>query len=107
MKQKVLLDLSIPPLQTSALPTEAQGSQMSNLILDSHNGAVSGEVWVLRSDAGDSAVRRSKGLRDRVRLEFLSHNGAIKALVVSKIPPIQGNNFKRLSHLAARSRVDG
>jgi len=36
---------------------------------------------VLRSDAGDSAARRSKGTRDRVRLEFLSHNGAIKALV--------------------------
>ena len=70
---------------------------MSNLILDSHNGAVSGEIWVLRSDAGDSVVRRSKGIRDRVRLEFLSHNGSIKALVVSKTPLIQGNNFKMLS----------
>jgi len=81
VKKKVLLDLSIPPPQTSALPTGTQGSEMSNLILDSHNGAVSGDVWVLRSDAGDSATRRSKGMRDRVRLEFLSHNGAIKALV--------------------------
>lgn len=61
---------------------------MSNLILDSHNGAVSGDIWVLRSDAGDGVLRKSYGKRDRVRLEFLSHNGAIKALVVSKTPPI-------------------
>lgn len=81
VKKKVLLDLSIPPPQTLALPTGTQGSEISNLILDSHNGAVSGDVWVLRSDAGDSASRTSKGMRDRVRLEFLSHNGAIKALV--------------------------
>jgi hypothetical protein len=81
VKKKVLLDLSIPPPQTLALPTETQGSEISNLILDSHNGAVSGDVWLLRSDTA-----RSKGMRDRVRLEFLSHNGAIKALVVSKTP---------------------
>lgn len=59
---------------------------MSNLILDSHNGAVSGEVWVHRSDPGDSAAQKSKGVRDRVRLEFLSHNGSVKALVVSNNP---------------------
>jgi len=81
VKKKVLLDLSIPPPQTSALPTGTQGPEMSNLILDSHNGAVSGDIWVLRSDAGDGVLRKSYGKRDRVRLEFLSHNGAIKALV--------------------------
>ena len=105
VKQKVFLDLSIPPPQTHALSTGTQGSDISNLILDSHNGAVSGEVWVLRSDAGDSASQRSKGTRDRVRLEFLSHNGSTKALVVSKNPPILGNNFLKV--LAARSCVDG
>jgi len=79
--KKVLLDLSIPPPQTSALPTGKQGSDMSNLILDSHDNAVDGEVWVLRSDARDSTAQRSLGMRDRVRLEFLSHNESVKALV--------------------------
>ena len=79
---------------------------MSNLILDSHNGSISGEVWVHRSDPGDSAARRSKGKGDRVRLEFLSHNGSIKALVVSNSPPMRGNNFNRFSYLAACSCVD-
>ena len=55
---------------------------MSNLILDSHNGAISGEVWVHRSDPRETAARRNKGMKERVRLEFRSHNGAIKALVV-------------------------
>jgi hypothetical protein len=104
VKQKVLLDLSIPPTQTYALSTGTKGSDISNLILDSHDSPVSGEVWVLRSDAGDSAARRSK---DRVRLEFLSHNSAVKAVVVSRNPSILRNNFfESSSHLAARSCVD-
>jgi hypothetical protein len=59
---------------------------MSNLILDSHNGAVSGEVWLYRSD-GDTA----RSMKERVRLEFRSHNGSIRALVVRT--PIPGENI--------------
>ena len=88
MKQKVLLDLSIPPPPIHVLSTGKQGSDISNLILDSHDGGVSGEVWVLHSDVGDSAARKSKVTKDRVRLDFLSHNGAVKALVVSRNPSI-------------------
>lgn len=70
---------------------------MANLILDSHNGAVSGEVWVLRSDLGDAAACRTKGKKERARLEFLSHNGAIKALVV-RTPQIRGH--KKVLHIS-------
>ena len=96
VKQKVLLDLSIPPPQTYTLSTGTQDSDISNLILDSHNGGVSGEVWVLHSDVGDSAARRSQGTKDRIRLEFLSHNAAVKALVVSRNPSVLGIFKKKL-----------
>jgi len=36
---------------------------------------------VHRSNPGDTAARSNKGVKERVRLEFRSHNGAIKALV--------------------------
>ncbi|KAI9432962.1 hypothetical protein H4582DRAFT_1820433, partial [Lactarius indigo] len=80
IKTKILLDLSMPPPQVSALPTGIHDPDMSHLIMDSHNGAVSSEVWVHRPDLGDTASGR-KDKRKRVRLEFRSHNGAIKALV--------------------------
>ncbi|KAH9171086.1 hypothetical protein EDB89DRAFT_1974102 [Lactarius sanguifluus] len=81
IKTKILLDLSMPPPQASALPTGIHDPDMSHLILDSHNGAVSGEVWVHRSNLRDTSSGRNKDKRERARLEFRSHNGAIKALV--------------------------
>ncbi|KAH8998019.1 hypothetical protein EDB92DRAFT_1837472 [Lactarius akahatsu] len=81
IKTKILLDLSMPPPQASALPTGIHGPDMPHLILDSHNGAVSGEVWVHRPNLGDTSSGRNKDKRERARLEFRSQNGAIKALV--------------------------
>jgi hypothetical protein len=60
-----------------------QGEDTPHLILDSHNGAVHGEVWLLsanREDTGSDENR--KPARERVHLHFRSHNGAVKALVV-------------------------
>ncbi|KAH8993601.1 hypothetical protein EDB86DRAFT_2805533, partial [Lactarius hatsudake] len=80
IKTKILLDLSMPPPQASALPTGIHDPDMSHLLLDSHNGAVSGEVWVHRPNLGDTSSGRNKDKRERARLAFHSHNGAIKAL---------------------------
>lgn len=82
VKQKILLDLSVPRPPASALPEGAQGEDTPHLVLDSHNGSVFGEVWVLRANREDTAG--SKPL-ERVHLHFRSHNGAIKALVVRRL----------------------
>ena len=90
IKRKILLDLSVPRPPASALPppAEAQGEDIPNLILDSHNGAVYGEVWLLSTNREDTAAssreqdRKPERARERVHLRFHSHNGAVKALVV-------------------------
>jgi hypothetical protein len=78
VKQKILLDLSVPRPPASALPEGAQGEDTPHLVLDSHNGSVFGEVWVLRANREDTA---GSNPLERVHLHFRSHNGAIKALV--------------------------
>jgi len=90
VKRKILLDLSVPRPPASALPApaEAQREDTPNLILDSHNGAVYGEVWLLSTNREDAAAssheqdRKPERARERVHLRFHSHNGAVKALVV-------------------------
>jgi hypothetical protein len=82
VKRKILLDLNVPRPPASALPAGAQGEDTPHLILDSYNGAVFGEVWVLRANREDTASHGDhKPSRDRAHLHFLSHNGAVKALV--------------------------
>ena len=81
VKQKILLDLSVPRPPASALPEGAQGEDTPHLVLDSHNGSVFGEVWVLRAKREDAADSKPV---ERVHLHFRSHNGAIKALVVRR-----------------------
>jgi len=81
VKEKVLLDLSLPPPPASALPPGAEGEDIPHLTLESHNGSVSGEVWVLRAKQVAAAATPGvpKPARERVRLHFRSHNGAVKA----------------------------
>lgn len=72
-----------------AVPAGAQGEDTPHLILDSHNGAVCGEVWLLsanREDAASLEDRKPKR-RERVHLHFRSHNGSVKALVVRGVWP--------------------
>jgi hypothetical protein len=77
------LSLPRPPASVLAVPEEAQGEDTPHLILDSHNGSVSGEVWLLSANREDAASPEGrKPTRGRVRLHFRSHNGAVKALVV-------------------------
>ena len=74
-KRKILLDLSISRPPASALPEgRTQGKDGPHLALDSHNGTVFGEVWVLRAN-------RVAVARERARLHFRTHNGTFKALV--------------------------
>jgi len=88
VKEKILLDLSFPPPPPSVLPPAAQGEDIPNLRLESHNGSVSGEVWVLRA--------KEVGTGERVHLYLRSHNGSVKADVVrfcpfckpSRLPPL-------------------
>ena len=55
----------------------------SHLILDSYNGAVNGEVWLLSANREDAAAHEdNKSQRERVHLHFRSHNGAVRAQVV-------------------------
>ena len=86
VKRKILLDLSVPrpPATSLAVAAEAQQDEDTpNLILDSHNGAVSGEVWLLNANREDAASHEDpKPKRERVHLHFRSHNGSVKALVV-------------------------
>ncbi len=92
MKQKILLDLSIPRPPASAIPVGAQGEDTPHLILDSHNGAVYGEVWLLRANHEDTASDDDrKSARERVHLHFRSHNGAVKALVVCGLAIMQNS----------------
>ena len=57
--------------------------------MDSHNGTANIEVWVHRSDHGNTAAGDNKGMKERARLAFRTHNGTIKALVVrAPIPKI-------------------
>ncbi|KAH9962164.1 hypothetical protein BC827DRAFT_1267153 [Russula dissimulans] len=82
VKEKVLLDLSLPPPPASALPPGAPSEDIPHLTLESHNGSVSGEVWVLRAKqvgASPAPGVVPKPARERVRLHFRSHNGSIKA----------------------------
>jgi len=80
----ILLDLNLPRPPASALPVCAPGEDTPHLVLDSHNGSVSGEVWVLcaaKRPEDPEAREHPKSARERVRLYFGSHNGSIKALV--------------------------
>ena len=94
VKRKFLLDLSVPRPPASALPEGTQGEDTPNLLLDSHNGSVFGEVWVLRANREDTqdttAHEGSEPLpaRERVRLHFHSHNGSVKAVVVRRVAPV-------------------
>ena len=90
VKRKFLLDLSVPRLPASALPEGAQGEDTPNLLLDSHNGSVFGEVWVLRANREDTAQEGSKPVpaQERVRLHFHSHNGSVKAIVVRRVASV-------------------
>jgi hypothetical protein len=87
VKRKILLDLNIPRAPASALPLGAQGEDTPHLLLDSHNGSVSGEVWVLRANPEDSttAPEDRKPAQERSHLHFHSHNGAVKAQVVRRL----------------------
>jgi len=84
VKRKILLDLSVPRPPASTVPVPVD-EDSPNLILDSHNGAVHGEVWLLanREDAASHEGHEDhKSTRKRVHLHFRSHNGAVKAQVV-------------------------
>ncbi|KAI0249761.1 hypothetical protein BJV78DRAFT_639611 [Lactifluus subvellereus] len=82
VKQKVLLDLNVPRPPASALPAGIRDSEIPNLNLDSHNGSVSGEVWVLRAaKSQDPPAQRDNHTSERAHMHFGSHNGAVKALV--------------------------
>jgi hypothetical protein len=86
VKQKILVDLNLPRPPASALPSP-QEEDLPHLTLDSHNGSVSGEVWVLRADPQGSAAAQgdTKPARESVRLNFHSQNGAVRAIVVRRI----------------------
>lgn len=65
------------------MPVGTQGEDNPHLILDSHNGSVHGEVWLLSPNREVTASHGDrKPARERVHLHFGSHNGSIKALVV-------------------------
>ncbi|KAI9508237.1 hypothetical protein F5148DRAFT_1284258 [Russula earlei] len=86
VKRKVLLDLDIPRPPASALPPEVQGEDIPHLLLDSQNGTVSGEIWVVcatkRSDDPATAGRAHKpAARERVRLHLHARNGTVNARV--------------------------
>jgi len=83
VKEKVLLDLSLPPPPASALPPGARGEDIPHLTLESRNGSVSGEVWVLHAKQVGAATAPGvpKPARERVRLRFCSINGSLKANV--------------------------
>ena len=102
MKRKILLDLSVPRPPASAFPTASQDKKdIPHLTLDSHNGSVTGEVWLLRAAKPESA-------RERAHLHFHSHNGSVKALVVRKLPPSMARvAWKLICSLAAHPPVDG
>jgi len=79
VKRKFLLDLNLPRPPASAFPQE---EDIPHLTLESHNGSVSGEVWVLRADSQSSAAQGdTKPAHERVRLNFHSQNGAVRAIV--------------------------
>ena len=83
VKRQILLDLSVPRPPAVALPDGVPpGEDTPHLMLDSHNGSVSGEVWVLRSNPIDTTAHKPLSTRERVNLLFRSRNGSIKALVV-------------------------
>jgi hypothetical protein len=85
VKQRILLDLSLPrpPASTLPVPAVGQDEYTQHLLLDSHNGAVSGEVWLLSANREDTASHEvRKSTRERVHLYFGSHNGSVKAQVV-------------------------
>ena len=77
-KRKILLDLSIPRPLASA--PQGEGSDAPHLLLESHNGTVFGEVWVLRAHRVPVAAAAAARER-RVRLHFRTHNGTLKAVV--------------------------
>jgi len=80
-KRNILLDLSIPRPSASALPVTGtcEGQGIPHLTLDSHNGTVSWEVWVLRANLERSVV--AHGDDQPARLHFHTHNGIVNALV--------------------------
>ena len=84
LKRKFLLDLSIPRPPASVLPEGTQGEDTPQLLLDSHNGSVFGEVWVLRANREDNTGPKPLAAQERIHLHFRSHNGAVKALVVRR-----------------------
>jgi hypothetical protein len=84
VKRKILLDLNVPRAPASALPLGAQGEDTPHLVLDAHNGSVSGEVWVLRANPEDATTAR-KPARERAHLYLHSHNGSVKAQVVRRL----------------------
>jgi len=82
VKQKILLDLNLPRPPASALPADPEGEYIPHLTLDSHYSSVAGEVWVLHADSQcPSAQGDTKPARERVRLNFYSQHGAVRAIV--------------------------
>jgi len=84
VKRKILLDLNVPRPPASALPLGAQGEDTPHLMLDSHNGSVSGEIWLLRTNFEPTTTAHQKPAQERAHLHFHSHNGAVKAQVVRR-----------------------
>ena len=94
VNRKILLDLSVPRPPASALPEGTQGENNTpHLLLESHNGSVFGEVWVLRANREDTTVHEGQKLpaaRERVHLQFRSYYGSAKALVVRHAASVAG-----------------
>ncbi|KAI0264638.1 hypothetical protein BC834DRAFT_247513 [Gloeopeniophorella convolvens] len=81
LKQQYIIDMGLPPPPASALPSGTDVSVLANLLMESHNGSVGGEAWVLYAKREHHAHSESRTPSNRARLRFLSHNGSTKATV--------------------------
>ena len=93
VNRKILLDLSVPRPPASVLPEGTQGEDTPHLLLESHNGSVFGEVWVLRANREDTTTHEGHKLpaaRERVHLQFRSYYGTAIALVVRHAASVTG-----------------
>ncbi|KAI0053151.1 hypothetical protein FA95DRAFT_935105 [Auriscalpium vulgare] len=77
VRGRYLLDLRLPRPPAGFLP---EGPSAENIKLESNNGAVTAEVWVVGSEARAHACDYKTGPA-RARLTFFSRNGAVRAKV--------------------------